>query len=69
MSGHSVTLIALPLIFEQLRTAGKQPGDAATRELLEVVKVYNPIPEDETAAYVEALAREYAAYCAKETAS
>ena len=69
VNGQPVTLIALPLIFEQLRTAGKLPADDTTRELLEVVKVYNPIPEDETAAYVEALAREYAAYCAKETAS
>lgn len=66
VNGQAVTLVALPLIFEQLHAAGKPPGGTTTRELLEVVQIYNAIPPEESTAYAETLAREYAAYCAKE---
>ena len=35
-------------------------------ELLETVKIYNPVPEEAEANYREALLREYAAYCEQE---
>ena len=35
-------------------------------KLLEVVKIYNPIPGDEEEAYKEALSREYAAFYEKQ---
>jgi len=63
VDGQEVTFIALPLIFEQFRDAGKLPGDGATAELMETVKVYNPIPNGQEAAYTEAVMREYAAFC------
>jgi uncharacterized metal-binding protein len=66
MDGQSITLIALPLIFEQFREAGKAPDDGVARELLETVKVYNPIPAESEDAYAAALLREYAAFCAKQ---
>jgi uncharacterized metal-binding protein len=62
VDGRVVTLIALPLIFQQFREVGKAPGDGTARELLEVVKIYNPIPGDEEEAYARALLREYAAF-------
>ena len=62
VDGQEVTLIALPLIFQQFRQAGKAPGDGTMRELLEVVKIYNPIPGDEEEAYARALRREYTAF-------
>lgn len=62
VDGRVVTMIALPLIFQQFRQAGKAPGDGTARELLEVVKIYNPIPGDEEEAYVRALLREYVAF-------
>jgi len=65
VNGRVVTLIALPAIFEQLYQSGKRPGDGTTRELLEVTRIYNPIPPEEEAAYAEALAREYEKYCRK----
>jgi hypothetical protein len=37
-------------------------------ELLETVKIYNPVPTDEESAYAAALAREYSAYCEKKEA-
>ena len=65
VDGQTITLIALPLIFEQLHEAGKQPSDGTARELLETVKVYNPIPAGSEETYAETLLREFAAYCAE----
>lgn len=66
VNGRGVTFIALPAIFQQFHQAGKAPGDGTVHELLEVVKIYNPIPDDEEEAYKEALSREYAAFCEKQ---
>jgi uncharacterized metal-binding protein len=63
VDGQEVTFIALPLIFEQFRDAGKLPGDGTTAELMETVKVYNPIPDGQEAAYAQAVTREYTAFC------
>ena len=64
--GQSVTIVALPLIFEQLYQADKMPSESTHRELLETVKIYNPVPSDQEPAYVAALVREYAAYCERQ---
>jgi uncharacterized metal-binding protein len=63
VDGQEVTFIALPLIFAQFREAGKLPGDETTAELMETIKVYNPIPDGQEAAYAQAVMREYAAFC------
>jgi uncharacterized metal-binding protein len=63
VDGQEVTFIALPLIFEQFHDGGKLPGDGTTAELMETVKVYNPIPDGQEAAYARAVMREYAAFC------
>ena len=63
VDGQQVILVALPLIFEQFREAGKQSTDGTARELLEMVKIYNPVPSDAEEAYAEMLLREFAAYC------
>jgi uncharacterized metal-binding protein len=65
IDGQDVTLIALPLIFEQMHQAGKLPSPAVARELFETVKVYNPIPEGAEGAYTEMVLDEYAAFCQK----
>jgi uncharacterized metal-binding protein len=64
VQGQGVTLVGLPLIFQQLHEAGRQPGESIAGDLLETVKIYNPIPPDAEANYARALMREYAAYCA-----
>jgi uncharacterized metal-binding protein len=69
INGQVVTLIALPLIFQQFRETGKTPADDTMHELLETVKIYNPVPADEEAAYSAALGREYTAYCDKQEAT
>jgi len=63
VDGQEVTFIALPLIFAQFSEAGKLPGDHITTELMQTVKTYNPIPDEQEAAYTEAVMREYIAFC------
>ncbi len=63
INGQTVTLVALPLIFERLYQAGKLPSDETYRELLETVKIYNPISASEEPAYAAVLNVEYSAYC------
>jgi uncharacterized metal-binding protein len=65
INGQEVTLIALPLIFKQLHEAGKSPSDVTGKELLESVKVYNPIPAGEEETYRAVLLQEYAEFCRK----
>jgi hypothetical protein len=59
-----VALVALPLIFAQQYASGKRPQDLEPAALLELVKIYNPLPHGAEAAYQEALAAAYAAYYA-----
>ena len=65
IDGQVVTLIALPVIFQQFREQGKAPGDDVALGLLDMVKVYNPVPTEQENAYLTMLEREYAAFCAK----
>jgi hypothetical protein len=66
IDGQFVTLIALPALFEQFREAGKQPSTETIAELLEQVRIYNPVPPEAESAYRQMLAREYARYRAEE---
>jgi hypothetical protein len=68
IDGQVVTLIALPAIFQQFREQSKVPGNGVTRELLDMVKIYNPVPAEQEANYLSVLEQEYAAFCAKEIA-
>ena len=62
INGKKVSLIALPLIFQQFRDSGKPASQATTLELLETVKIYNSIPTGEDEAYAESLSRNYKAF-------
>ena len=68
VAGREVTLVALPLIFQQMHAAGKLPGEASAAELMEMVRIYNPLPAQEEADYSKAILAEYAAYCQREAA-
>jgi uncharacterized metal-binding protein len=63
IGGQSVTLVALPVIFEQLRESGKRPSAETTAELLEQARIYNAIPPEDSDLYAAVLAREYSAFC------
>ena len=68
VDGRTVSLAALPLIFEQFDAAGKAPGADVTQELLATVKIYNDVPAGTDEEYAAALAREYAAFCGQKQA-
>lgn len=59
IDGAAVTLIALPALFEQFQQAGKEPSPETISALLEQVKIYNPVAEEDEAAYREMLMHEY----------
>ncbi len=67
IGGRSVEVLALPLIFAQFLQSGKVPAAATSIELMETVRLYNNIPEDEQGAWKEVIDLEYAAYFARET--
>lgn len=64
IAGRSIEVLALPMIFDMFRQSGKKPGLATSSELIETVRLYNSIPEDEQALWREAIEREYAVFCA-----
>jgi hypothetical protein len=68
IDGREVTLVALPLIFEQFRQAGKKPSQACARELLDTVKIYNTLPAGMDEQYLAALMQEYTNFCQEGTA-
>jgi len=66
INGQRITLIALPVILQQFKEAGKVPGSATVTELLDLLKIYNPVLPDEEQGYREMLLQEYSAYFEKE---
>ncbi len=55
INGEAVTLIALPPLLAQFKQRGKRPSPETTAELLEQVKIYNPVSEADEAAYLQML--------------
>lgn len=62
IGGGEIRLVALPDIFEQLREKGVPAARMAEGEILEAVKVYNPVPPEEEAEYAAALLLAYQVY-------
>jgi uncharacterized metal-binding protein len=69
INGKTVTLIALPLIFQQFHDSDKPVSQELPRALLESVKIYNQVPPGKEDAYAECLAREYAAFLTQQGAT
>ena len=69
IEAKAVTLVALPLILEQFRQAGKRPSDATAKEMLEMVRIYNSVPPESAQAYSSALLHEYAAFLVEKGAT
>jgi len=63
VDGHKVTIVALPLIFAKLHADGKKPSNGTQQELIEMVRIYNPIPDGAEEAYTSALLSAYQAFC------
>lgn len=63
VNGEIVTLVALPLIFQQQHSAGRTVHDLNSDDLLDIVRIYNPIPAGQESFYAEMLKQEYARFC------
>jgi DGC domain len=63
LDGREFKIVALPLIFAQFREAGKLPEVSAKAELMEAVRIYNPIESQDEASCAELILQEYSAYC------
>jgi hypothetical protein len=61
IEGQPVELLALPMIFSNLRERGRAP-EVVADELMASVEIYNNGPADSKAADRTAILREYAAY-------
>jgi uncharacterized metal-binding protein len=69
INGQRETLIAVPAIFDQFYTQGRRfDADGIADELMQVIRVYNSIPDAEARAYQAALLREFERYCRKKEA-
>jgi hypothetical protein len=66
IDGRKIEVLALPLIFDMFRQAGKPATEETIVELLQTVRLYNRIPDGEDAAWQEAIGLDYAAFCAQE---
>lgn len=62
IAGRRVEVLVLPLIFDMFRQSGKAPSSSTTVELMDTVRLYNSIPDDEQAFWNKVIEREYAAY-------
>jgi len=61
-NGAEVTVVALPLIFDNFYQAGKFAGDDLPQELMEMVKVYNPVDSVQETALQSAIMEAYREY-------
>lgn len=62
VNGRQVTLVALPLIFQQFYADGKMPGATTADALLAEIKIYNSVPSGEEPMLRWALLQEYIEY-------
>ncbi len=66
IGGKEVTLVGLPLIFQQFYEAGKSPTEENMDELMNTIKIYNPIPTEQEPAYRDGIHNTYRNYWFKE---
>jgi uncharacterized metal-binding protein len=62
IEGKTVEMVALPLIFQQFPANGRALDEAAARKLFEMVRIYNPIPQESEQVFREAILREYQSF-------
>lgn len=62
VNGTEMTLVALPLIFQNFLESDKAPGNGFGHEIVEMVKIYNEIRPEEEPVVEQVLSEEYANY-------
>jgi uncharacterized metal-binding protein len=68
VGGEEITLVALPVIFQNFHEERKQPGEAALAEMMEMVRIYNFIEPANEPAIRQAVDCAYQAYWLKHEA-
>ena len=63
LAGQEIQIAALPLIYESWRNSGRMSESGISSEMLQVIKVYHPIPEDEEETWKQTIALDYALFC------
>lgn len=66
VQGQEMTLVALPLIFQNFLENGKAPGSGYGHEIMEMVKIYNEIRPEVAPAVEQVVIEEYARYYRKQ---
>jgi len=66
IAGKEITLVGLPLVFQQFTEAGKTPSEENVGELMDTLKIYNPIPAEEESAYKDGIRKAYMTYWFRE---
>jgi hypothetical protein len=62
VNGKEMTLVALPLIFQNIQEANKAPSDQTTAEIMDMIKIYNPIERSDEAGLLPVIEQEYQIY-------
>lgn len=62
IDGQEIILVALPLIFEKFQESGKTPDADLAEELMDTVKIYNPVPPAQEESYHQAILQAYSDY-------
>ena len=68
VNDQEITLIALPIIFQNARDTQKSPCAATLAGIMDMVKIYNEIEPADEATIREAVDREYQVYWQKREA-
>ncbi len=66
INGREITLIALPVIFQNFRDAQKAPSEAVLAEIMETVRIYNGIEPADEPSVRAAVDQEYQAFWQKQ---
>lgn len=67
IGGKAVIVNGLPLIFAHLVRQGLAPGEGAAEQLLETVRIYHEVPEDEADLYRAALTTAFTEHCRRQS--
>ena len=63
IAGGEIEVPALPLIYNSWRNSGMLANNGISPEMMQIVKVYHPIPENQEDAWRQAIAIDYAVLC------
>jgi hypothetical protein len=67
IASREIQVPALSLIYELWRNSGRMPDGGVSSDMMQTIKVYHAIPENEEADWRQAIALDYAAFCSEKS--